>query len=404
MEFYQNKKGATLIEILIVISVISALFGSFFYIWDALDIFRKARDAKRLNDLNLLNSTIQSILNIEGNINLGEENLIYLSLPDSSSTCRSYNLAKIHPPYSYRCQNQNNLQKVDGSGWIPINLTLGKIISLSILPIDPLNNQDYFYAYQVKNERYKLTAKFESYSYITKMIQDGGFEPILYEIGSDLKIPSPHSGLIGYWSFDETGINAYDSSGYNNNGLMYSSTTPTDLHSTSSCKIGYCANFDGLDDYVKINNNLDYSQNAFTVLAWINTQDITSCQRVIVSSKENINSGFVLAQPEGTCNKIRIWANIDGIWRSVDSPDNISTSTWYFIGGSYNSKVLKVYLNDKINSSNFSGTFSNNSAATNIGAPDNSASYFFKGIIDEVRIYNRALSDKEINLIYEATK
>ncbi len=404
MESYQNKKGMTLIEILMVISIIAILFSLFFYIWNTVDIFRKARDSKRLNDLNLLNTAIQSILNIQSDTYLGDENIIYLSLPDSTSTCGSYNLIQLYPPYSYHCQNQNDFRKVDGSGWLPVNLTLSKIIGVSILPIDPLNNQDYFYAYQVKGGRYKLTAKFESDSYLPKMVNDGGFEPTLYEVGSNLKIPSPHSGLVGYFSFDETGTTVYDLSGYNNNGIMYSSTTVFDLHSTSSCKIGYCGNFDGLDDYVKINNNLDYSQNAFTVLAWINTQDITSCRRSIVSSKESASSGFVLAQPEGACNKIRIWANISGIWQSVDSFDNISTSTWYFVGGSYDSKVLKVYLNDKINSANFSGTLSNSSATTNIGSRNSSDIYFFSGKIDEVRIYNRPLSDNEIKLIYEATK
>lgn len=405
MAFYQNKKyGMTFVEVLIVIGLISLLFASFFYIWNSLDIFRKARDSKRLNDLNFLNSAIQSILNVQSDIYLGDENVVYLSLPDSSSTCGSYDLVKIYSPYSYKCQTQNNFLKVDGTGWLPVNLTLSKIVGVSALPIDPLNNKDYFYTYLVKGGRYKLTAKFESNAYIPKMANDGGFEPTLYEVGSNLKIPSPHSGLIGYWSFDETGSNVYDLSGYGNNGVMYSSTTITDLHSTSSCKIGYCASFDGVDDYIRINNNLDYSKNSFTVISWINTQDITNCRRTIVSSKENSSSGFVLAQPEGACNKVRISANISGTWQAVDNSNLISTTTWYFVAGRYDGSSLTIYLNNNKNSSSFIGNLVNNTDSTAIGSRNSYNVHFFKGYIDEIRIYNRALSDDEIKIIYEATK
>lgn len=399
-----EKKGFSLIEILITIAIIGILYTSFFYIWNSLEIFSKARDTKRINDLNLLNSAIQSILATQNNIYLGNENIIYISLPDSTSTCLNYSLVKINSPYSYQCKNQENFQNIDGSGWIPIDFKLSKIINITNLPIDPINNQDFFYAYITKNSKFKLTAKLESKQYSQKMINDGGIEPTLYEIGNNPRIPSPNSGLIGYWSFDEIGNIVYDLSGYQNNGTMFSGITTNDLHATSSCKIGYCSNFDGIDDYIKIDNNLNYDTNAFTILGWINSTDITSCQRTIISSKESVSSGFILAQPQEICNKLRILANINGNWQYAETTDTISTNTWYFVAGIYNGSLLKIYLNNKTNFTNFSGTLSNNSANTNIGSRNSSDMHFFKGKIDEIRIYNRALNDQEIKLIYEATK
>jgi prepilin-type N-terminal cleavage/methylation domain-containing protein len=146
----QNNKGMTFVEMLVVMGIISILFASFFYIWNTMDIFRKSRDSKRINDLQLLDSALKTLLSTERNINLGEENIIYTSLPDSSSTCGSYNLLPLFSPYSYRCQTSQNYLKVDGNGWLPVNFTLGKILTISVLPIDPLNNKDYFYAYQVR--------------------------------------------------------------------------------------------------------------------------------------------------------------------------------------------------------------------------------------------------------------
>ncbi len=194
-----NNKGLTFIEILVSMAIIAFLFASFFYIWNTLDLFRTARDNKRINDLNFLDSAIKTLLATHPDLNLGQENLIYTSLPDSSSTCGSYNLIKIFPPFTYRCQTQANYLKIDGTGWLPIDFRLGKVLGLSVLPIDPLNNQNYFYAYQVKGNRYKITTRFESKKYLFKMVEDGGFEPTLYEVGSNLRIASPHSGLIAYW-------------------------------------------------------------------------------------------------------------------------------------------------------------------------------------------------------------
>lgn len=197
MEFYQNKKGLTFVEVLVVMGIISILFGMFFYFWNTIDIFRKSRDSKRINDLNLIDSALKTLLATETNVNLGKENVIYISLPDTNSNCSTYNLPQVFSPYSYRCQTANNYLKIDGNGWIPVNFTLGKILNLTSLPVDPLNNKDYFYSYQVKGRRYKLTARFESKSNIPKMANDNGFEPTLYEVGSNLFISLPQNGLVG---------------------------------------------------------------------------------------------------------------------------------------------------------------------------------------------------------------
>ncbi len=415
MEYYQNKKGLTFIEILISMSIIMILFATFFYIWNTLDIFRTARDNKRINDLNLLDSAIKTILAINPEINLGQENIIYTSLPDSSSTCGSYNLVKVFSPYSYRCQNSANYLRIDGNGWLPLDFRLGQIIGVSVLPIDPLNNQDYFYAYQVKGNRYKLTAKFESKKYLSKMLNDGGFEPTLYEVGSNLRIPSPHSGLVGYWNFDETGSTAYDLSGYNNHGTMYSSTTITDLHSTSSCKIGYCASFDGVDDYVNLQNTGLNNPNLY---GGTTSGKISFIAFIKPTRSSGINYDTILTRIGGI-HYLAIVSDSSRILRTMVrdivnnvnywpySNSQISLNQWTHIVFILEAGIgYKFYINGQLDISVSFGNigiidYGNDSS---IGKQLSSLYNFFKGLIDEVRIYNRALSAEEIKALYEATK
>jgi prepilin-type N-terminal cleavage/methylation domain-containing protein len=405
----QNKKGITLVEILIAMGIISILFASFFYIWNTMDIFRKSRDSKRINDLQLLDTALKTLLSTERNINLGEENVIYTSLPDSSSTCGSYDLVPLFSPYSYRCQTSQNYLKVDGDGWLPVNFTLGKILAISVLPIDPLNNKDYFYAYQVRQGRYKLTARFENQTNISKMANDGGFEPTLYEVGSDLFIPSPHSGLVGYWSFDEgTGTIAYDLSGYGNNGTLNNfNFTATSGWTTG--KIGKALIFDGSDDWVRVSSStsLDINKN-ISVFAWVNRSRIVDWERILGRyywSGGNTGSWELdLGQGYLRCN-----FNINGTWVSANAPagTNNATGTWYFVGCVYDGSRLYNYVNGELKATFMaSGDIPNTTYPLAIGATSNGTAIqnVIQGIIDEIRIYNRALSNSEIKVLYQSAQ
>jgi prepilin-type N-terminal cleavage/methylation domain-containing protein len=404
-----NNKGMTFVEILVVMGIISILFASFFYIWNTMDVFRKSRDSKRINDLQLLDNALKTLLSTERNINLGEENVIYTSLPDSSSTCGSYNLIPLFSSYSYRCQTSDNYLKVDGNGWLPINFTLGKILTISVLPIDPLNNKDYFYAYQVRQGRYKLTARFENKTNISKMANDGGFELTLYEVGSDLFIPSPHSGLVGYWNFDEgTGTIAYDLSGYGNNGTLNNfNFTATSGWTTG--KIGKALIFDGGDDWVRVSSSpsLDINKN-ISVFAWVNRSRIVDWERIL---GRFYWSGYETGSWELDLGQgyLRCIFNINGIWLSANAPagTNNATGTWYFVGCVYDGSRLYNYVNGELKATSIaSGDIPTTTYPLAIGTTSNGTAIqnVIQGIIDEIRIYNRALSDSEIKALYEATR
>jgi hypothetical protein len=79
---------------------------------------------------------------------------------------------------------------------------------------------------------------------------------------------------------------------------------------------------------------------------------------------------------------------------------------WIFIVGTYDSSKIKTYINGVLkNQANQNGNVASNSANLAFGGrADNTPAYHFYGLLDDIRIYNRALSDSEIKVLYDATK
>lgn len=413
MNYYPNNRGFSLIEILVVLGLIFFLFTNFFYLWNTSQIFKKGRDSRRINDLQALDISIKNLLATQDYINLGEENIIYISLPDSSSTCGSYNLNKVFLPFSYRCQTNNDYLKTNGQGWLPINFAPANVLVLSQLPVDPLNNANYFYSYQVKNGRYKLTARFEDKNFIEKMVSDGGLEMTLYEVGSDLRIPSPQSGLVFYLPFNEgIGTTAYDLSGYNNNGTLYSGSVVCSNPPTSGCpqwingKVGKALSFDGVNDYVWPLGFKAKVTTGFTVGVWFRTSN--SGNRMFVVNQwgaigEN-NSSWGIEKLN--TNVIRFELHNGYQNYIIDSVANVfNNGQWHYAVLVFDGSRFYAYLNGELLSNPINAAVQDSTSYdVHIGAEAQNKNNTWNGFIDEVRIYNRVLSTDEIKVIYEASK
>jgi hypothetical protein len=190
-------------------------------------------------------------------------------------------------------------------------------------------------------------------------------------------------GLVGYWSFDEaSGTIAYDYSGYNNNGTMYSSTTPIDLHTSSNCKINICTSFNGIDNYIKASTII---KGIRSLSLWINTNQTKGPWRYLFDGRTGLDSTWITSYnpstpPNGFGNKI-IKMYVNGNQVNIDW-NNIPLNQWAFLYFEFSQS-----FNDDINLM---------SRYTNDGC--------LNGLVDDFRIYNRALSDAEIQAIYNATK
>ncbi|HOI44004.1 MAG TPA: SUMF1/EgtB/PvdO family nonheme iron enzyme, partial [Candidatus Aminicenantes bacterium] len=145
---------------------------------------------------------------------------VYVSIPDSSSSCANLNLPSLPDGYSYKCASQASFRKSDGTGWVPVNFNSMDIGSpLSALPVDPSNiytqdlnaNNDFFYTYTISSDgqQFELNTKLESKYYGFKNrdnlevknaasddapLADGGDNGLL-EKGSSLALMPDSGGL-----------------------------------------------------------------------------------------------------------------------------------------------------------------------------------------------------------------
>ncbi|MEW5805435.1 MAG: LamG-like jellyroll fold domain-containing protein [Patescibacteria group bacterium] len=403
----RSVQSFTLLELLIVIGILAVLASVSFIALNPVEQLRKARDSQRLADLRSLNNSLAIYESQTLNPVMGSSTKIYLSLPDTSSSCASYSLPPAPSGYSYACVTETNLRKTNGSGWVPVNLAGLEIGSpLAKLPVDPTNNSQYYYTYTTGGS-FMLTGLMESTNnkVADQAINDGGRMPGVFELGSNLNLGpfTRDKGLVGYWTFDEgTGTTAYDYSGNNNTGTLTNGPT---WQTSTNCKKGGCLLFDGVDDYVMASDSpsLDITPN-FSTGAWIKADLFPTFSSILSKafqgSATTFNYGF-WSYSGGTVRG----AIGDGInYNLGDYSSSLSTGQWYYVIFTVDGSKLKLFINGQLDRSTLQTvTPAVNNYNVYIGS-DSSNSYRFDGTIDEVRIYNRALSEAEIKAIYEATR
>src|SRR3989339_1810844 len=193
----------------------------------------------------------------------------------------------------------------------------------------------------------------------------------------------------GEWKFEEnTGTTAGDTSGNNNNGTLSGSTLP--LWTTG--KVGKGLQFDGLNSYVNIadSSSLDVTA-GISLEAWVKSEvtDQDGATRRIMDK----GATYALGASDKAYIKIFIGgaaSSAEKVWTTGDA------NVWHHIVGTYNGTVLKLYQDGVLqNQVSVSGVIDTNTNPVQIGRQSATAGRF-KGIIDEVKIYNRALTDAEV--------
>jgi parallel beta-helix repeat protein len=215
------------------------------------------------------------------------------------------------------------------------------------------------------------------------------------------------AGLIAHWKFDEgTGSVAYDSAG-TNDGTIYGAAWARGI-------IDGALDFDGVDDYVDCGN--DNSLNIIdeiTLSAWVKADGkANDFEKIVMKSTINTSDPWVLYGLDfdgggDNATKVRMFASNGtvGSYALAISTTNIQNGIWYHFAGTYNDSELKIYING-LREANTATTFSRlgiNDEPVLIGVyhKDRLANQF-RGTIDDVRIYNRALSAAEIEELYQS--
>lgn len=206
--------------------------------------------------------------------------------------------------------------------------------------------------------------------------------------------PSPTPGntsgyLVASYSFNEgTGSTVSDSSGKGNNGTITGATWST------SGKYGKALSFNGTTNYVSVPDAtpLDLT-NGMTLEAWVNPSTLSGWRTILLKEQSGNLTYALYANTDGNVpsGEMYVGANAD-IRGSAQLPLN----TWSHVAVTYNGSVFKFFLNGtEIFSKNISGSMSVSNGQLRIGGNTIWGEYF-KGMIDEIRIYNKDLSQSEI--------
>ena len=204
------------------------------------------------------------------------------------------------------------------------------------------------------------------------------------------------AGLVGLWHFDDAKTSTYtwDSSGNLNTGTLHGGLYEV---GRVTGKYGGALNFDGVNDYVDCGSDasLDITDE-ITIEAWVKLDVLFSSMIGDFPTHIRKAGSWDCYGYKGGDDKIRFNV-IDSLStiRTLISNDAVVAGTWYHIVGTYDGSIQKLYINGVLQDETeaWSDTIKSKPAnSITIGK----ANQFFEGTIDEVAVYNRALSQGEI--------
>ena len=214
----------------------------------------------------------------------------------------------------------------------------------------------------------------------------------------------PRLGLVGWWTFDEgDGNTAYDSAG-DNDGTIYGATWTTG-------QIDGALSFDGSGDYVST-GSIDFSgTNKITVSFWVKPNTASTGSNILVEMSSAYNSradSFIVFFREDETIEATVRGNIGyNAWWTTST---LTPGEWHHVVAvfdkSLSSQESKAYLNGSLDGAIRPGGFDADNT-NNFGnqpiyiASRAGSSLYFNGSIDDVHIYDKALSAEEIQQLYQ---
>ena len=220
---------------------------------------------------------------------------------------------------------------------------------------------------------------------------------IIWQLGqvAEAAILDPHPGLVGWWRFDEEdGTIAEDSSGYGNHGTIYGATSVDG-------KCGKALSFDGTNDYVdcRAGESLTLTEN-FTIEGWFKTSSVPDYPAIYARYYGGSATGKYSAIAFLKDGKLQAIIADGASFESVSSAAEYDDGKWHHAAFTLSSTQLILYI-DGAAETPTTRTINPGSNPAETRHVGKYAANYFNGIIDEVRIYNRALSAAEIEDIFQ---
>ena len=228
----------------------------------------------------------------------------------------------------------------------------------------------------------------------------------LAHAGEVIKI-APTSGLVSYWAFDGNKINwtamtAADSSGNGNTGTISNMTASGN---TVNGKVGQALLFDGSSASVGLASNpLSSMANQNSVCAWAKTSDLTSesglYNQTIIDLFTNNSNGMRMGSVYNSGVFFVMYKANGSVYGTQSVVQIFNNNVWVNVCYVWDGGGITLYANG-ISIATTTGSDSVGSPST-IGAKNNGGDGTWKGPLDDIRIYSRALTAAEIMRIYQA--
>jgi len=209
-----------------------------------------------------------------------------------------------------------------------------------------------------------------------------------YTIVAQSWMDKEYAGPIGWWKLDDAaGVVATDSGPYGNNANMVGNPQWENDPNQS-----WCVEFDGYGDFLSVVNESAFDiAEQVTISAWIKTIADSDDAFYAVSKGDS----YVLYKDMGS-NGVTFLCN--GIGRPIAGTKNINDGKWHHVAGVYDGAAIYIYVDGQLdNMKSSAGSIITNNSNVRIGSLESEANLECRGNIDNVRIFNRALSLEEIN-------
>lgn len=358
MFYFRFRNGFSLIEMLLVVGILGALSAVVFLSVDPLQQIEKARDANRTATSNQLQKAFEQLVTDTGN--LGSLEALPTLWRLAVAICSEGSMA------DETCFNADAL----------VPKYLHKI------PKDSKEPNPHYTGYMAWNNRGRVTV-FPSYIY------DG--------ISTNM--------LLSRWNFEELqGGATADVMGAHTPAIFVgspewvTSTPPTHFYNRGSL------HFNGVDQYIDLGNPADLSPgiNSITVMAWAQTTDLTdaitifgtnwaSCAAIELRTAGGYPQWII--EEAGNCSS-RISGSTfvaDGQWHHLAGVRDVASGT------------LRLYVDGRLDAMGIASLADITSTTGYVIAARDPGELLWHGLIDDVRVYQRALTGEEIAAIAAGT-
>ena len=206
---------------------------------------------------------------------------------------------------------------------------------------------------------------------------------------------APAEDMAGFYKLDQnSGTNAPDYSGHGNDGIVRGATWTTGI-------VGNALSFDGVDDFVELGTGPSLGgKTDFTISAWVKTKGTGTSDGMIIQQRDSggFNGQYMLRSRADGFLQFVVYGDM-GFQFNFNSAQKINAGQWHHVVAGRKGTEGFIYVDAGTPTTDTSDIVRNldSSISVAIGADIRDQGSYFEGLIDDVRIYTRALSASEID-------